>query len=206
MSIEIGTTTVEFVWEGEFCYRDCEWLNHDLTYCVLHSEQLKLGKLAVDPVAEYTTNGKAEPYEAPIRCKSCRNCAEPMGLYRRTAKTMRVYPSPEQILNGEWVPAEKLIDFKKVLPGWFLRVEPIWQEEEEDNVKMISVKYSARKGKKGKIRELGTAFGLIGLDKLPKGTRLPFMLWANTLYEEAVDITDSIVFDQFYAQTGEDDD
>lgn len=200
---EISIAQVEFIWDGEFCDDDCQWLNYDKTHCVLWSKDVKEASLGPDPLAEYQEKGKASEFSGRIRCKLCKEAQAPMGIHRKTPKGVRVFPTPDDIVEGRWVPAEELLDFRGVLKGWFIQAQACWQVLEEDEVKMISVAYQARKGKKGKTRDLGTAFELKNLDELPKDARLPFMLWANSLYEDAVDIDDSLVFAKWYEAHGD---
>ena len=185
---QVSVLPVEFVWEGDFCHEDCEWRSHDLNYCIVHGEELKIHKMD-DPIVEYVHKAKPRTYEAPLRCKGCLEAQPSMGLYRKLPGGVRVFPTAKQIVDGEWVACDKLLDLRKAMKGWSIRLEYCWHFLEEDDVEMCDVKFSARKGAKGKIRELGTAqSGFSGLQELPKAAREAFMVWASTVYDEIVDI------------------
>lgn len=192
---QLGFATVEFEHNGDFCGSDCPWRIESAEWCALYNTGLKTHKM-VDPINQYLANVPPKAggvKEWALRCKPCRDQAPPSGLYQKVPKRggISVFPTPHEICFGEWVPCERLHEFRKVMAGWFLRCRYTWRALAENDVEICDVELSARKGLTGKIRKLGACSGLVGLDQLPKDARGTFLVWANCLFDEVVDIEDA---------------
>lgn len=201
-----GSKLVHLEYEGDFC-GPCSFCVHNdgasKAMCMIyrtkddHPRLLTVRQADLDYLpAYYPSLRKKETQPEALRCKECLAEHVGTGPNRKAPKGMILYPSPQQMVAGDWLDAAKIVDLSASLVGWSVQVQYgyAFEVDEEDGaeVGICALFLKARKGARGRILDLGGTEGWQGLAQLPKGAAEALMRWAGELYNDLVDVPESV--------------
>ena len=207
-----GNKTVFIEYEGDYCgpCSFCSYTDSGKATCAIyrtrddHPRLLKIKRVDLDyQPAYYPILRKEEKQPEAVRCKECLAEFKSYGPNRAVPKGSILYPTPRQMVKGEWLDAKKIVDLAPSLKGWSVQIQYGYATEvDEDNGDEISICalfVKARKGARGRVLDLGGTEAWAGLDKLPRGAAEALMRWVGELYNELVDVPESVT-DQLWSE------
>ena len=201
-----GSKMVYVEYEGDYCgpCSFCAYTDTGKAMCQIyrtrddHPRLLKTKKIDLDYRPQYYPILRAqEKLNEAVRCRECLTEFRSYGPNRATPRGMILYPTPEQMVEGAWLDAGKIVDLAASLKGWLVQVQfgYAFEAEDEDSGEAIGICalfVKARKAPRGHVKDLGGTEGWRALDKLPKGAAESVMRWVGELYNELVDVPESV--------------